>query len=273
MNQHSFFHHPNISLTVIRRRALDNLMDLLDWYGPAILSGKPCLLYNSCFSSRTAYYSAKSRLMKAGFLAYCRKRDGGPVLSLTPSAAKRSEASDPRKFWNEKWRGYWSVLIYDIPEAQRRFRDNLRKLLSRFRMGCLQRSAWISPRDMRPLYNDLQETTRVQFVSYLFDAYTVLGRQGGELVREAWDFNNLTKLQSCYLELCSKSLERLTAGQIPTDALGALARDELAAYHAAMEHDPLLPRQLIPRNYLGRDVFEMHTAFVKLCKRAIAACR
>ena len=42
-------------------------------------------------------------------------------------------------------------------------------------MGCLQKSVWVSPRDIRPEHDDLVKGIRVNFYAYLFEATTVLG--------------------------------------------------------------------------------------------------
>ena len=43
--------------------------------------------------------------------------------------------------WNEKWH----IVIFDIKEAKRRVRDQLRMQLARFKFYRLQQSVWISP--------------------------------------------------------------------------------------------------------------------------------
>ncbi len=44
-----------------------------------------------------------------------------------------------------KWDGYWRILIFDIPENQRRKRDVLRRKLSELNFYQLQKSVWLTP--------------------------------------------------------------------------------------------------------------------------------
>jgi len=46
---------------------------------------------------------------------------------------------------NEKWDGYWRILIFDIPEKFRQLRDDLRVLINILGFKQLQKSVWITP--------------------------------------------------------------------------------------------------------------------------------
>jgi len=47
----------------------------------------------------------------------------------------------------KEWDGKWRILIFDIPENKRVFRDNLRKILKEIGFYRLQKSVWIYPYD------------------------------------------------------------------------------------------------------------------------------
>jgi DNA-binding transcriptional regulator PaaX len=50
-----------------------------------------------------------------------------------------------KRIRNKKWDGKWYVLIFDIPEKRRSYRDNLTKILKNIGLYQLQKSAWIFP--------------------------------------------------------------------------------------------------------------------------------
>ena len=248
---------------MVRRRAGEALLDLIAWYGLIVLTyGRP--FGRSGFPSKQAYYNAMRRLRDSGLIAYTRKHDNEQVLILTPEGdARLSDAFKPERSWNRKWKGFWYVLVYDVPEENRLYRDSLRGFLERLRMGCLQRSVWVSTRDVRPEYDDLVKAAGVEWVSFLFEATTVLGRESSDIVREAWDFDRIDEIHAWYLDVYKHNLQAIRNGELRGDLLHTIAREELSAYQSAMLEDPLLPRELIPRGYRGYDVFSLHKTFVR----------
>lgn len=269
MSKPLYFHHPDISLPVIRRRTNEALLDMLFFYGELLCTRGWSLRWSSCFPSRTSYYAAVSRLRKSGVIAYRREKDAEPVLQLSDDDYTPREVFHPERFWKHKWQGSWNVLVYDVPESQRAFRDGIRRFLVRLRMGCLQKSVWISPRDIRPDYDDLVQSVGVDYVSYLFEARTVLGRQQRDLVLDAWNFDRLREYHNWYIALCKANAGRLNSGGLRREEIEIMASEELTAYITAMEKDPLLPRELHPSFYKGRQVFDLHKAFVTLVRKRL----
>lgn len=152
--------------------------------------------------------------------------------------------------------------MYDVPEADRGYRNVLRKFLSRLRMGCLQRSVWVSPRDIRSEYEDLMEAAVVDSVSFLFESRTVLGRGPEDIVSGAWDWERLASIQNWYLEVATKVVDQVRGDVYSPDELLGLADQGIDAYLSAMAEDPLLPRTLWPEGYLGEEVYGLHCRFV-----------
>ena len=186
------FHHPDISLPVIRRRLNNELIDLLSDIGRGNFLRTWTGSWNASYPSRTAYDKAMYRLRRDGLIAYQREGGKDPVLVLTEEGeARRSPSLRPTRFWNQRWNGIWYVLVYDVPETNRSYRDNLRRFLGKKRMGCLQASVWVTPFDFRPEYSDLAEASGLGGYAFLFEARTVLGQSPTDVVLEAWDFERI----------------------------------------------------------------------------------
>ncbi|MBI3985784.1 MAG: hypothetical protein HY343_02605 [Lentisphaerae bacterium] len=176
------FHSPAFSATVLRRQVGADLVDLLAALGEIMLTRGRALLWHRSVRCRTAYYRAAHRLRSAGLLVHRRSPNHFPVLALTLKGETRvSDTIFPERFWRRRWSGRWSVLMYDIPERERGYRQALQKFLQRQRMGCLQRSVWISPFDVRPLFDDLREAAEVDAYAVLFEARNVLGQKDADL--------------------------------------------------------------------------------------------
>ena len=205
----------------------------------------------------TAYRQALYRLRRDGLIARRDIRAGSPTMELTSEGRRHiSVEIMPERFWNQRWDGRWYILMYDVPERERRYRDALNRFLTRMRMGCLQKSVFVSVRDIRPLYYDLDIAAAVAEYANLFEARTVQGQSDAEVVARAWDFDRLRKIQANYLEICQARL-RQPFDAIPFSAVLDALRAELAEYREAMRSDPLLPKTLWPFDYLGPQVAAM----------------
>lgn len=257
------FHHPDLCPTVIRRRAVEQMLDLMV-ETVAILSTRGWRLGMSCYPSQAAYHSSVSRLRKKGLIVQ-RRGDGKPSeFALTPAGEARvSDVCRHAEPWPKHWNGIWYQLAYDIPEEDRRYRNILREFLKRLRMGCLQKSVWVTHRDIRPEYDDLVQATRVDLHSFLFETRTVLGRSSADVVRQAWDMERVEDIQRWYMEVYEDNLSRAASGDLTQNELLTLVREELSAYVTAMSEDPLLPKSLWPSGYAGKKAWRFHRRFTR----------
>jgi phenylacetic acid degradation operon negative regulatory protein len=266
----SYFHHPDISLPVVRRYLGDELLQLFSQYLQICATRGRSLGWNNSFPNRDAYRSAVYRLKKAGLIAHQRSGDKEHVIELTREGeARLPGALNPQTFWRKKWNEVWYVLMYDVPEERRDYRRTLRDFLQRMRMGQLQKSVFIGPHDIRPQYHDLIHGAGIKQYAHLFEAHTVLGQEPREIVTSAWDFDRLESIQRRYRKVYGENLKRIDSGHVSRGDLEALAREEMAAYLSAMEEDPLLPRRLLPHSYQGRKVFQLHRDITRLITRRL----
>jgi len=231
--------------------------------GEILLTNGRSLLWNHSYPSQTAFNMAMSRLKKDGLLVSYEDEVRLPRLKLTSTGKKSLPAyHHPEKHWNIDWNGIWYVLIFDVPEAQRHYRDNLRRFLKKIHMGCLQKSVWVTPKDIRPAYDDLEQAANVHAVSYLFEAKTVLHLDTEEIVNNAWNFGQLQELHDRYLEVFGRNLTLLSQDH-SEDAVLLLLNQEAEAYVQCMMNDPLLPSSLLPRHYKGKQVYKLHSKIRK----------
>lgn len=226
------------------------------------------------FPSQTAYKMALSRLKKSGMTVQKPDRSTGlPVLCLTEKALKRlPDYCYPEEFWNRKWNGIWYTLIFDVPESERRYRDILRSFLKKQRMGCLQKSVWVTPQDIRPLYDDLKQTANVHAIAYLLESRTVLHRDSEDIVTSAWDFDRLEPLHERYLTVFTQNYDLIKHARPDRESLYQLHRVEAEAYIQCLQFDPLLPKVLHPAAYQGMDVFKLHRKIRIRIAEALLEC-
>lgn len=253
------FHHPDRSFPVVRRRIGLELLELLDVFGDMAIHGAWAFLNHRTYPNQRALDQAVGRLSKQGLMV---KRQGldTPLLKLSATAKESMEVYfHPEKRWNRSWNGIWYVLVYDVPEVDRSYRNILRQFLKTQRMGCFQKSVWITPYDIRPQYSDLEQAAAVEVFACLFEARTVLGMPAEKVVLESWDFDRLYEIQKRFCEVYTINLELLDGLTVPDlDTLMRLAAEEIDAYRSAFVLDPLLPNQLLPKNYQGKKAYALH---------------
>lgn len=87
------------------------------------------------------------RLKNRGLISY--KGDGKQkYVCITPKGKTYFNAHRARllhRLSNRKWDGYWRIVMFDIPEIQKKKRDLLRRELSTIGFKKLQGSVWVSP--------------------------------------------------------------------------------------------------------------------------------
>jgi phenylacetic acid degradation operon negative regulatory protein len=261
------FHHPDISLPVVRRRVGLELLEMLDILGDTAAHGAYAFLQNRSYPNRATYYNAVSRLSKLGLIVKEQGTDT-PVLKISEEGSGLLETYfRPNRWWSRKWDGIWYLLLYDVPEVDRSYRNVLRQFLKQQRMGCFQKSVWIAAHDIRPQYADLAEAAALDAFACLFEARTVLGMPAEKVVWESWDFDGLRQTQKRFCEIYGDNLDILQGAiSLDLDSLMKLAAEEIDAYRSAFVLDPLLPDPLLPMDYLGKQVYSLHLDVVKMIR-------
>ncbi|MDF7822871.1 PaaX family transcriptional regulator C-terminal domain-containing protein [Pontiellaceae bacterium B12227] len=256
------FHHPDISMPVVRRKASEELLTLLEGMGATVLS-PGAEIYGHCYPSHRAFRASLSRLRDKGMVVTPKTDGSMPSLLLSPEGKKHvPDYYNPTRFWSKPWNKWWYILMFDVPEKDRSYRDTLRNFLKTERFGYLQRSVWVSPRDVRPVYDDLDRAAAVDSVAFLFEAKTVLGHGNQSVVSEAWNFDRINEIQQVYIDSANENLSLLQRADPPVSELVKLLRMENQAYAQAMSIDPLLPEELHPDHYAGPRVFELRRELI-----------
>jgi phenylacetic acid degradation operon negative regulatory protein len=247
-------HNPDFSFPVIRRRITAELLDLACMCAGFLCSGGRNILRPMFAPRGAAVDLAARRLAKSGLIAYRRPRGQSPVLTITSEGQSRvSSILWPERFWNRRWDSRWYVLMYDVPEKERSYRRALEEFFRRERMGCLQKSVWISARDIRPLFDDMDQAAAIRNYAVLFEATPVLGQSSKQVAAQAWNFEWLAKRQASYISACMQRMNQAQSSITPLEALDS-ARSELFEYCDLMTSDPLLPSELLPKDYAGPQV-------------------
>lgn len=104
-------------------------------------------------------------LKKSGYIKVKNLETGKGIL-LTPKGAQKAlKVKYKENKLNSKLKKRkdkkWIMVIFDIPEKRRIYRDDFRKFLRSLGFQKLQQSVWVSPSDV---YNDLEEIIKIYFL-------------------------------------------------------------------------------------------------------------
>jgi phenylacetic acid degradation operon negative regulatory protein len=191
-------------------------------------------------------------LQKRGTLEADRSSRNDRCYRLTePGRLHALGGRDPQARWAREWDGRWRLVLFDVPVRHSARRASLRRSLREQAFGCLQGSVWLSP-DPLNLDEGLVKKRKVAGESLcLMEAKPGPGMRDADIVEEAWDFSRINSHYTRHLavlEACPDAPLRTTAGAREMQRWSA---QERAAWLAAVTIDPLLPKGLLPRGYLG----------------------
>lgn len=153
---------------------------------------------------------------------------------------------DPVSRWSRPWDGQWRLILFDLPVARTDLRQKFWRVLRQHHFGCLQGSVWTSP-DTAVELRTVMDRTKVEAEAFLvMEGRPAAGESDREIVEAAWDFPSIDRRYKQYLSFLKKPPP--LDGRLPE-----WARRENAAWRAAMQLDPLLPRELLPNGYSGME--------------------
>jgi len=196
------------------------------------------------------------QLEAQGFLEATLDSASGKRLHRLTAAARAAilGGRDPRKAWAAPWDRKWRLFLFDIPEHEKSKRRQLTRALSKAGCGCLQASVWISPATPPEMEKLLaaEDPDCTHLLLLLADSK---GPKVDErMVQGAWDFDAINagyqKLQDILERFPQVLLESTRESLANWTAL------ENAASRLALQGDPLLPSELLPKHYLGRKVWK-----------------
>ncbi len=170
-----------------------------------------------------------------------------------------------------KWAGHFHVLLYQVPEGHRSFRDTLRRSAVLCGYGILQQGVLIAPTDrssqLAPLLDHQPEGAQVWL--------STLGLAPAEAARAAyiaWDLAGLARQYDAHIQRLSKRLADHPTGSAagtrvkpqPPEVGAELLRDYVDTLAPALIdtlREPGLPAKLLPEDWPGPKLRMMLSQF------------
>ncbi|MGI5149410.1 PaaX family transcriptional regulator [Plantactinospora sp. CA-294935] len=204
-----------------------------------------------------------SRLARRGVLegsrdgrysSYRLTRDAATDLSNGGTAiAATGVDSDP-------WDGFWTIVIFSMPEQESTRRRALREHLRWNGYAPLYDGVWISPYPMSP-------QLRAQVAAAALGAVTVFRAQRVDLEADAdrrpvdaWDLPGIAKEYEAFIDRWTPLLSRISAGAVRGAAAVRARTEVMNLYRRFPVLDPMLPIDLLPPDWPRRRAQEVFVA-------------
>lgn len=191
---------------------------------------------------KSYFYKKVHQMLKTGDIEKIIK-NGKPCFRLTTSSKERIRREFPlfafqRKKWDKKWR----LVIFDIEEKQRKARDILRAKLKELGFGKWQRSVYISPHDFAQDIREFLESWSLTDEVFVLEANVLSLAQARALAKKVWP---LVKINTQYERIIKRWEERMDKDE------DKLRKQIKSRYFDILSIDPLLPKELLPKDWLG----------------------
>lgn len=161
---------------------------------------------------------------------------------------------DPELEWARPWDGNWRMVLFDVPEAERKVRSRLRQVLNDLRFGCLQRSVWVSPHPLTEISNALRGLEVDSASLILMEGHCSAGETPQDVAKTAWNFPEINRAWQ-HLANHLDSAPEISDALSPAD-LEKWSKKEMSLWKDCASIDPFLPEFLLPDHYIGRAVWE-----------------
>lgn len=176
--------------------------------------------------------------------------DLAQVARLTEAGRRRALGGRiPEERWGREWDQRIRAMLFDIPESQRTLRVRLWRWLRSHHFGRLQDSVWITPDAPGAIHQVLREAAIDPGAFFVMEYADGDPASLGRLVASAWNFGAINHRY--------RRLAQILRDPPPAGGLIAWCRRERAAWAQATAGDPMLPRELCPREYAGPEVWAL----------------
>lgn len=173
--------------------------------------------------------------------------------------------------YGKYWDGNWDMVLVEMPEAERKKRDQFRQQMFQLGFGLLYKSVYISPWVYEQELQDIIDRLEMDQWTTVFR-----GKMKQSLPAErAWNIWNLNQVDQVYHEkqhwfqsqFCPKAEKILS---LKNDlAVFGLFLDLGEAIADITLNDPILPDELLPKQWAGRKIIRDFHGFLEQIAKEI----
>jgi len=144
----------------------------------------------------------------------------------------------------EKWDGFWRVIIFDIPESKRSSRDSLRKEIIKQGFGRLQDSTYISPYEFSKSFMNFLQVKGLAGSVLLMEAKQKHLGNPKMLASKVWGLKEIEKEYQVVIEKLSTRF-----GISDKRKREEFLKKIYSEFLKVVVKDPFLPEELLPSGW------------------------
>ncbi len=206
---------------------------------------------------RSSYQTAVSSLLKIGDIQKKINTKGEIYLELSSSGRQSFKRSFPI-FHKSEWDGEFMIVVFDIPEQNRKIRQDIRNKLKDLGFGMLQESVWISPYHFEEDLEDYIVKKGYYDLVFVLRARKVLGKDIKSEAGRIWNLKNINSVYKDIIERTNNMEDKMISdNQI---------KDLWNLYFQTLASDPLLPIQILPDDWLQKEALKSLERTLNLVK-------
>lgn len=193
-------------------------------------------------------------------------------LTLLSNARRKMLKPNQRVTYNgPRWGSRWTMVLFDIPERNKKIRDILRYKLKGLGFGMMQGSVWVRPADVA---NEIRRFVRVKNLQWQVKvlSFNMAAPDEKETVHRIWKMEKLNNEYQRFVKKIIKRFQKLKEHNFTTPKLLLLALDLLSRitekeYLKLYFKDPQLPVGLLPKEWSGKKAYSIYQQLDKYLVR------
>jgi len=190
---------------------------------------------------------ALHRYVKKGYISKIGKKRSISFVFNSANRGKFFGKAVSLKFlkFQKKWDKSWKLVIYDIPERERKERIALKNFLKELGFGMVQQSCWVSPYDFRSQIYDYCLQRKILDYLCIYKGEFFAGKDVERLVKEAWPLESIKQEYKIIKKRLEYLIEDLETKDIPLKQRWENYADIYDSYKNVLRKDPFLPTRLL----------------------------
>jgi phenylacetic acid degradation operon negative regulatory protein len=197
---------------------------------------------------RSNYRAVVERMLRVGYIKKIIK-NGEAFIGLTFKGKKKLVRDFPIvSLVGKKWNGIGTLVTFDVKEAEREKRDKLRPWLLALGAGQVQRSVYLFAFDLAFEVNAVVKNFGLEKEVKVFPSNFEFVGDRKEFARGVWKLDRLEKDYGEILEEIKK-----TAGRKGREKEKLICKAK-QRFLEVLLLDPMLPGELLPRDWIGERV-------------------
>lgn len=184
-------------------------------------------------------------------------QDGEPYFKITSQGKKHLTRLFPiYKLASSGWDRRWRVVIFDIPELNKKTREYLRRKLISLGFGRLQKSVYISPLDVLVDVKEYLRSLDLYGKVVVFEAKEVFVKDQRVVAEYVW---GLGKLNERYLRLIDEIYGK---NECDEEEWQVRKKEIKKEFFEIILNDPILPKELLPADWCGDTAKKLIAEFI-----------